>query len=352
MRVLVASDDRDFVPLWASGYLATGAEVTTGAYNIKLRGAAYDVVHHQWPEELCGWRLPVPSELDEIREVLQWWGRRATNVLTVNNLLPHGHENAEQARALYSLFYEHCHVITHYSHESLRLVQKEFPASHERLHIVTTPFNYEILLPIQSGWSSCRKEFGLSEDDFVILVFGTLRHWGEIQLICEAFSQARVPRKRLLMAGRFSEPGPRLRQRFRRVYWAAWLRVHRTVVREHYIPEDEIYKYMLSSDVVIVPRLVDLSSGLPGLAMTFGRLVIAPAHGAYPEYLSGSDNLLYESASASGLAKAIEQSALLDRESIGARNRKIAATWSWEKIARKCIDAVAEVSAKRPAVAV
>lgn len=349
LRVLIPSDDRDFVQHLASGYHAAGAEVVTGAYNFELRGAPYDIVHHQWPEEFCRWGIPSEAQLNRIESTLRWWAERTTNVLSVNNLLPHRHEDDEQARALYNLFYRHCSVIMHYSRESMRLVQEEFPMSRKCLHVVTTPFNYELLLPLQSGVGSRRCELGLREHDFVILVFGSLRRWDEIRLIRDAYAKARIPHKRLLVSGRFAEAGPRLQQQWRRVRWFAWLQMHGAIVKDAYLPEEELYKYLCSADVVVVPRLTDLSSGIPGLAMTFGRLVIAPKHGAYPDYLAGTENLLYESGNPASLAFALEKATTLDRERIGAVNREISASWSWERIARMCIGAVGEAARVRTA---
>ena len=45
---------------------------------------------------------------------------------------------------------------------------------------------------------------GIGEDEFVILMIGRIRFWREVELIQRAFDLARVPKKRLLMAGKFA----------------------------------------------------------------------------------------------------------------------------------------------------
>jgi glycosyltransferase involved in cell wall biosynthesis len=107
-----------------------------------------------------------------------------------------------------------------------------------------------------------------------------------------------------------------------------------------YVPDDEVYRLFDAADAVVVVRENSLSSGVPSLAMTFGRMVIAPNFGGIPEYLAGADNLLYDGASASDLAKAMERAGHVDREAIGATNRQIAAGWEWDGIIRTCLDAL------------
>jgi hypothetical protein len=62
-----------------------------------------------------------------------------------------------------------------------------------------------------------------------------------------------------------------------------------------------------------------------GLAMTFGKLLIAPDHGAFPEYVAGTEHLLYRSADSHSLAGAIAQAVRLDPARISAVNLHVAA---------------------------
>jgi glycosyltransferase involved in cell wall biosynthesis len=143
------------------------------------------------------------------------------------------------------------------------------------------------------------------------------------------------------MAARYRErqPCPAWVRRYRRWSWSAWLKRQRAAEVHGYLPDDEVHWLFDAADAVIVPRLKDLSSGIPSLAMTFGKLVIAPRHGAFPDYLAGSPNLLYESGDCASLARAIETAATLDRDAIGRENRRIADGWNWDKIVVDCLEA-------------
>jgi glycosyltransferase involved in cell wall biosynthesis len=338
-RVLISTDEPNFTLGLVEGYRAAGCEVVTGTANFRLRAANYDVVHHQWPEEFTGWRAPSSRESDQVRQHLEWWRNRAVNIFTVNNLYPHEFDHNLACHELYSHFYRNCQVITHYSHTSAETVLNEFPAASAARHVVHSPANYEVTLASQNSRGNRRATMGIHSDDFVILMLGSLRSWEEIRLIQKAFDQVTVPRKRLLMAGKLVVRDSFWRKKIKELIWYSWLKRRHAVVDSRYVPESEIYRFIDSCDVAIVPRLSGLSSGIVNLAMTFGRAVIAPRHGAYPEYFVGTRNLLYETGSSESLAAALDHAALLDLDDIGRENAVIASKWTWKKMCESCLEA-------------
>jgi glycosyltransferase involved in cell wall biosynthesis len=340
VKVLIPSDNRNFVEHWVSAYTQAGCEVVTGAFNFDLRSAYFDLVHYIFPEELCGWRPPTERRLQEISTALQWWQTRCPSIVIANNLYPNGYEGNKPFKALYELFYYHCSRILHFSSISKALVCTEFPSAQHNRHIISTPFNYVGLLAKQIGRHPCRESFGFQTSDFVILVICLLRFWEEIELITKAFSSCRVPRKQLLMAGRFENEGTRLQRKWRHFYWHLWLRCHGAAIEEDYIPDEHLYRYFDTADVVIIPRIREICSGIPNLAMTFGTMIIAPSHGVFPEYLSDTGNLLYDSGNPESLARALETAAYLDRDRIREENRAKSLYWRWDKIVTDCLHGV------------
>jgi hypothetical protein len=61
-------------------------------------------------------------------------------------------------------------------------------------------------------------------------------------------------------------------------------------------------------------------------------LLIAPNHGSFPDYLAGTDNLLFNSGDSKSLAEAIERASRVDRDAAGRKNRKLADGWTWKRI--------------------
>lgn len=341
LRILIPSDNQDFIVHWARAYARYGCEIVVGRFNFDLRTSTHDLVHVQWPEELSCWSRPSRECLQSLFMSLDHWNAQAKVLLTVHNFYPHGCEGDPTYHELYDGFYRRASVVHHFSNASRELVCAEFPGARERCHIVTAPFNYDLLLPPTRDRDIARREYGLADRDIAVLVFGALRTWAEVKLIRQAFTGAKVKHKRLIMAGRYQERQPRSvwTQRYRRQSWGTWLKRQRAVEINGYVPDDQVHRVFDAADIVVVPRLKDLSSGIPSMAMTFGKLVIAPRHGAFPDYLAGSRNLLYDSGDAVSLAQAIEKASTLDRDVIGLENRRIADNWNWDKIVAQCLDA-------------
>jgi hypothetical protein len=336
-RVLIPTDDREIVPSLVDGYRHLGYEVVTGTRNFFLRACGYDLIHFLWPEELTAWHVPTPQKLEQIRETFAWWKSRSRTLISVNNLYPHGHEGNLEFKRLYEIFYSCCETILHHSHASLRLVNGEFPLSAKRRNVVATMFNYDRYLPATLDRDLARNSFGFHNDEFVILIFGALRKSDEVKLIKRAYLNARIPQKRLLMAGRCVGGPSGLQRRWNAFGWHVWLKTNRAVSVSTYILEEDVHRYCEAADVIVVPRLNDLSSGLVGLGATFGRLIVAPNHGSFPDYLEGTDNLLYESGNPGSLAEAIEKASQMDREAVGRKNRALADAWTWERILQKAL---------------
>jgi hypothetical protein len=219
------------------------------------------------------------------------------------------------------------------------LVTREFPIAVKRRNVVATMFNYDSYLPARLDRDFARKSFGFAPHDFVILIFGALRKPGEIRLIKRAYRRAKVPYKRLLMAGRFVGGPGGVRRRWNSMLWLWWLKAKRAVAVPEFIPGAEVHRFCEAADVIVVPRLNDLSSGLVGLGATFSRLLIAPKHGSFPDYLAGTDNLLYESGNADSLAKALQAATQVDRDAAGRKNRALADGWTWERILQAALSA-------------
>src|SRR5207245_397622 len=174
---------------------------------------------------------------------------------------------------LYDLFYQRCRGIVHHSLNSKAMVLREFPGARGKTNLLTTCCSYPTLRRLGIDRSRVRHELRLAPDDFVLLVFGALQLWDELQLLMRGFGRARVARKRLLLVARYEDRAPigRMLRRARLLRWNTWLRWHQAVAIKTYIPDEEVHRYFEAANAVIVPRLLDLSSGVIGMGMTFGK---------------------------------------------------------------------------------
>ncbi len=331
-RVLIPTNDRGFASDLAEAYLRAGYEVIVGLDNFFLDVACFDVIHIQWPEEFSDWKIPDSREFERIQTSLKRWARKSKILITVHNLYPHGYEKNPIFRNLYGFFYRNASLISYFSESAKMLVNQEYPDTIKKPNIVHGLFNYDRLLSGSGDVRKARLGLGFDHSEFVVLVFGRLRSWHEVSLLRKAFSLCPVRKKRLLMAGRYFEIGPLWRQRMRRFRWTTWLKTHGAVIVNGYVPDDDVHRYLEACDVVVVPRIHDLSSGIVPLAMTFSKTVVAPRHGAFVDYLGGTNNPLYESGNPESLSSALVRAWEADRDTIGRDNRKIAEQCSWDKI--------------------
>jgi hypothetical protein len=340
-RVLISSNNMDWGANFAIGYRSLGFDATAGLINFELETGDFDLLHILWPEEFTGWVAPTSRQVDSILRRLDRWARRSRIIITVANLYPHRNSNDPQFRRLYIGFYERADVIHHSSQTSKELVCREYPSIAERNHMVRLGYNYERLLPPRpSDRAHARRTLGLRSDQIIFLVFGALRFWEEVQFLQSAFRRAQVPNKLLLLRASYAEEGPVWRQRWRRWRWREWQRSRGVLSLVERVSDAELPTLFIASDAVVVIRKTSMSSGVPFMAMTFGRFVIAPKVGAIPEYLAGTGNALYDPTSPENLARAMEHAAVANREAVGGENARIAAGWGWGPIVQACLDAL------------
>jgi glycosyltransferase involved in cell wall biosynthesis len=286
------------------------------------------------------WRRPTEKQIDVITQRLDRWVERAQLIITVNNLYPHAYFRDPLYHRLYSAFYERAEVIHHYSETSKNLVCEEYPCTVDKKHVVSVGFNYAYLLPERvPDRKELRRAANIRDEDIVFLTFGALRSWEEVTLLQMAFRKAQVKRKKLLWAASFVET-PSWGARWRRLRLRAWQRANNVRVVSHRVPDEEIASLFEMADAIAVVRRNSLNSGLVPLAMTLGKYVISPATGALPELLADSGNALYEPGSVAGLAAALEQASLANRDQIGAENRRIAKGWGWDEAIKACVAAL------------
>ena len=83
---------------------------------------------------------------------------------------------------------------------------------------------------------------------------GAIRSWEEIQLVKGGVFIFAVPRKKLLMAGRYHDGSGRWLRKWRQTRWQFWLWRQGAATEEGFIPDNELYRFLDTADVVIVPH--------------------------------------------------------------------------------------------------
>lgn len=341
-RVLIASNVSDSVRNFCGGYQALGYEPIAGRINFDLEIMEADILHILWPEELVNWQTPpTDAEIDIVKGRLDRWIKRSKLIFTVNNLYPHQHHGNQYFHRLYSAVLERADVIHHFGETSKSLVCAEYPAIADRNHVVRVGLSYERLLDgSPRDRERARRALGVKENEITFLNFGSLREWSEAKRLISAFDHAKIPGKRLLTSSHLSLKDSWWRSRARHLYWDLWRRRADITNIAGYVPDQKLREIFDAADVVLVVRENNLNSGIISLAMTFGRMVIAPNIGTMSEFVEGTRNPIYDATSWRDLTRAMEQAAAADREAIGAENAVIASGWNWKQIIETCVAAL------------
>ena len=170
-----------------------------------------------------------------------------------------------------------------------------------------------------------RGEFGFNRKDKVVLLFGAIRPYKGIDTALHAFSEVvkQLPEARLLIAGRLWEKWDRYEDIINDLNISDYIKKH-----FEYIPSDEVEKYFLAADLVVLPyQHFDSQSGVGATALAFNKPMIVTETGGLPELVAGrfyvvppkdstalAEKVLFCLKDSSRLARMSEESRQISRE--------------------------------------
>lgn len=205
-----------------------------------------------------------------------------------------------------------------------------------KVHVVPHG-NYIGCYPNEIVRSQARAEIGLAEATVAFLLFGDLyRYKGALDSI-DAFKSIDQTSVSLIIAGKPRQDGLE-KEILERIEGHDNI----TFVPER-VADDAVQTYMNAADCVLVPYTVFTTSGVAILAMSFGRVCIAPNVGFFNDMLSDAGAFLYDSAAnganapgesdlAKAMSKAVEaRTRLLE---MGEHNLGLAQAWNWNHVGK------------------
>ena len=187
--------------------------------------------------------------------------------------------------------------------------------------------------------ASARKALGI--DGPVVLFFGLVRPYKGLSVLIEAFAKmsGRVPAT-LLVVGEFYEP----RERYAAQIDALGIG-DRVIIVDRYVPDEEVEKYFLASDVVALPYLSATQSAIVQVAYAFCVPVIVTSVGGLPDVVDeGATGHVVPTGDAEALAGAI--AGFFERAEGEGMARNIAAgsgRFSWEKCKKVVLELAGEL---------
>jgi glycosyltransferase involved in cell wall biosynthesis len=242
-----------------------------------LRRRGYDAVWTQWPE----FGAALPNFWRTCRRL----GVRVIH--TVHNVVPHERRPGDERH--YGRVYRACDVLLVHSHAAAESLHRTYPGCGAKA-LVSPHGLYTIYPRRPEARAGVRAELGLQSSTPLVLFFGGIRPYKNVDVVLHALRGAPDLDLALLVAG--SESGYADRPagdglaRTRRL--AAELgvesRVRFLAGPFGFERTSEIFE---AADAVILPYVESFGSGQLLLAMTFGRWIAATAAGGMDEYLSG-----------------------------------------------------------------
>jgi glycosyltransferase involved in cell wall biosynthesis len=294
-----------------------------------------DVLHFHWPMPYYRHDRGRPA----LRPLLSWVrlcvfaGRLALAralgyriVWTVHEVDPHETTSRRLDRAAARLLARFSDSLIAHDETTAAAVRAAIPSAAARTVLVPHA-TYAGFYPHGRDRDAVRAELGIAPDAFVVLCFGHVREYKDINVLLEAFHDLRDDRALLVVAGLpLSETA------------AATLRAAaaadpRIKLRLEFVPDDQVEELFRASDVAVVSRGDGGTSGVLVLALSLGVPVVAAAQPAY-EALTGHGEAgwHFEPGDPASLA-AVLSGAAADREGRRARaaraaERGAATTWA------------------------
>jgi glycosyltransferase involved in cell wall biosynthesis len=289
---------------------------------LSVRG---DILHAQWWTTFLG--------LIYLIIFIEFKLRRRPVIITVHNI--QSHEKTRLDQYVSGLLFKLCdHFIVHSSSNERQLIEY-FNIPDDKISIIPHgPLSFQVQGDIDR--LKVRDEFGFKPQDKVLLFFGTIRPYKGIDTALNAFKEVvkQVPDARLLIAGKLWESWDRYEKIISDLNISGYIKKHL-----RYIPAEEVGRFFIASDLVILPyHHFDSQSGVGAAALAFHKPMIVTDTGGLSEFVTDRFYVVPQKDSAALSEKII--SCLIDPLRLAKMSEgsaRIALEISWHSIALKTL---------------
>jgi beta-1,4-mannosyltransferase len=262
-------------PYTASLYAQMGQGVRVKAFSAANLAHRHDIWHVHWPESLLNIRnaalaaFKMSSFLAMIDLVRMRGGKI---VWTVHNLRAHDGLHPSLEARFYRHFIPRVDGIISLSEVGLNLARERFPRLRHLPSAVILHGHYRDQYPRCEG--NARVELNIPAADPVVLFFGEIRAYKNVDALVRAFRNVTVSNAHLMIAGRpksaalgemlakEAAPDPRVR------------------LDLGFIQPDKVARLFSAADLVVLPYRHILNSGAALLALSLNRPILVPDLGS------------------------------------------------------------------------
>lgn len=281
--------------------------------NFRDYSEIYDIVNIHWPEAIFGWHEPTATQLDELRGALSNWKKYSQLVYTLHDDRRHK-GMTRNFKSLFQLIENAADVFIHLGEYSKKKFEQKYP---EAIHKIINHPLYEDAYPVYEK-RIAREKLQIDQDATVIIVPGNIRNDKEKNIVLEGFKSIRCENKGLIATGmraelKFDFPG---RVRLKRIVDIKEEKVNR-FKKKHQPPQyhfnykrissQQLGLKMSAADIVLIPRINNLNSGLVFLGLTFNKVLVGPGIGNIEDHLVKFNFPVFDPTSMSSVKKKIQE---------------------------------------------
>ena len=272
-------------------------EYTYGSMESDIDG--FDAVLIHWPEQLFKWKEPKAGDLKRLEQILKKWSERLRIFYVVHNLRPHRSNNSVY-QELYDLVVRNSDVLIHFGHYSKEIFTQKYPDSINK--VAPHPL-YRSSMKVYKK-ELARRKLKIDSGVTVIIIPGGVRSFKERKLILTSFHALRKPSKLLIVPNMIRRNINQCKGYYslKKIIPIEW--IHDFFYYKKYsnkyrldtgFVENEMLSLLMSAaDIVFVPRLRNLNSGIVYLGLTFKKLIVGPDYGNSSEVLRRHDMQLFD----------------------------------------------------------
>lgn len=246
-----------------------------------------------WPEQIFDWKEPNEDQLCLLENQFSLWKKRKIKIIyVVNNLKRHWGMTLAFEK-LYKIVLKNCDAMVHLGNYSLELYKKQFP---KKTHNYIPHPLYEDVYKQQEKIQA-RRELNISNKSVIIFVPGTIRNLRERSLVTSAFGKIQNKNKILVVPNMFKR---KVKWKFKGQYrLKKYFDIHKIleyfynkefnkkyIFGYKFIETETLSRWLSAADVVIIPRVDSLNSGILFLGLTFRKIIVGPKIGNIEEFLN------------------------------------------------------------------
>jgi len=295
---------------------STGVKQPGLSERLKQLATQAGVVHFHWIGSMTAGnraRKTVVKTFFFIFLLLAFRLRGIKLVITLHNLLPHdkGHERVQifTRKTILKLFDS---IILH-SSSALDIADKTF-SIRSKASVIPHP-NYKGYYPDNVTRKEAREYFGLDQSQNVMLFFGMLRPYKQIDILLSMLTNPSLEENLVLIIGGMNKMGERLFDEVPERY---------IILHDRFIPDEDVQYYFRCADCLVLPTSSPsaLTSGAAALSVTFQTPIIARDYTPFQEFFEYGLGVPSDFSSASDLNAAVQEVLSWDRADFEDKCRK------------------------------